>query len=174
MHRVGRTGRAGRKGTAITLFTEEDKPMLRSIANIMKISGCDIPEWMLQLKKINKNDRRRLAKHAVKREDITTQAKFDRKKKGNKYSSGGWIRDRKRGAKKGAKKSTDTPSIIFLVYLNYKLPFFGFKNIIPMGEHTAVFRSKGIKVLIFVNWFAMSTIKRKAALKVIVLGDSRL
>ena len=84
MHRVGRTGRAGRKGTAITLFTEEDKPMLRSIANIMKISGCDIPEWMLQLKKINKNERRRLAKHAVKRDDITTQAKFDRKKKGHK------------------------------------------------------------------------------------------
>lgn len=26
--------------------------MLRSIANIMKISGCDVPEWMLQLKKI--------------------------------------------------------------------------------------------------------------------------
>ena len=62
IHRIGRTGRAGRKGTAITLFTEDDKvdddvmidlqPMLRSIANIMKISGCDVPEWMLQLKKI--------------------------------------------------------------------------------------------------------------------------
>ena len=81
MHRVGRTGRAGRKGTAITLFTEEDKPMLRSIANIMKISGCDVPEWMLQLKKIDKKERRRVAKHAVKRDDITTQAKFDKKKK---------------------------------------------------------------------------------------------
>ncbi|KAK8793188.1 hypothetical protein WA538_004182 [Blastocystis sp. DL] len=81
VHRVGRTGRAGRKGTAITLFTEEDKPMLRSIANIMKISGCDVPEWMLQLKKIDKKERRRVAKHAVKRDDITTQAKFDKKKK---------------------------------------------------------------------------------------------
>ena len=81
MHRVGRTGRAGRKGTAITLFTEEDKPMLRSIANIMKLSGCDVPEWMLQLKKIDKKERRRVAKHAVKRDDITTQAKFDKKKK---------------------------------------------------------------------------------------------
>lgn len=55
--------------------------MLRSIANIMKISGCDIPEWMLQLKKINKNERRHLAKHAIKRDDITTQAKFDRKRR---------------------------------------------------------------------------------------------
>ena len=55
--------------------------MLRSIANIMKISGCDVPEWMLQLKKIDKKERRRVAKHAVKRDDITTQAKFDKKKK---------------------------------------------------------------------------------------------
>ena len=52
IHRIGRTGRAGRKGKAITLFTEDDKPMLRSIANVMKISGCDVPEWMLELKKI--------------------------------------------------------------------------------------------------------------------------
>lgn len=47
----------------------------------MKISGCDVPEWMLQLKKIDKKERRRVAKHAVKRDDITTQAKFDKKKK---------------------------------------------------------------------------------------------
>ena len=55
--------------------------MLRSIANIMKISGCDVPEWMLQLKKIDKKERKRVAKHAVKRDDITTQTKFDKKKK---------------------------------------------------------------------------------------------
>ena len=85
VHRVGRTGRAGRKGTAITLFTEDDKPMLRSIANIMKISGCEVPEWMLQLKKIGKNERRRLEKHAIKRDDITTQAKFDKKRKNKKH-----------------------------------------------------------------------------------------
>ncbi|OAO14304.1 DEAD/DEAH box RNA helicase [Blastocystis sp. ATCC 50177/Nand II] len=81
IHRVGRTGRAGRKGTAITLFTEDDKPMLRSIANLMKLSGCEVPEWMLQLKKIDKRDRKRIEKHAIKREDITTQASFDKKRK---------------------------------------------------------------------------------------------
>ena len=59
--------------------------MLRSIANIMKISGCDIPEWMLQLKKINKNERRHLAKHAIKRDDITTQAKFSLNRHSNPY-----------------------------------------------------------------------------------------
>lgn len=34
------------------VLEDDDQPMLRSIANIMKISGCDVPEWMLQLKKI--------------------------------------------------------------------------------------------------------------------------
>jgi ATP-dependent RNA helicase DDX52/ROK1 len=40
VHRVGRTGRAGKDGKAITLFTDEDKGMLRSLANILKVSGC--------------------------------------------------------------------------------------------------------------------------------------
>lgn len=26
--------------------------MLRSIANIMKISGCEVPDWMLKMKKL--------------------------------------------------------------------------------------------------------------------------
>ena len=46
IHRVGRTGRADRKGTAITLFTEEDKPLIRSIANLLKVSGCEVADWM--------------------------------------------------------------------------------------------------------------------------------
>jgi len=40
IHRVGRTGRAERGGTAITFFTDEDKPLVRSLANLLKISGC--------------------------------------------------------------------------------------------------------------------------------------
>ena len=51
IHRIGRTGRAGRKGRAITFFTDEDRPMLRSIANVIKFSGFDVPQWMLELKK---------------------------------------------------------------------------------------------------------------------------
>jgi len=39
IHRVGRTGRAGRTGKAITFFTNEDKPLLRSLGNMLKISG---------------------------------------------------------------------------------------------------------------------------------------
>jgi ATP-dependent RNA helicase DDX52/ROK1 len=51
VHRIGRTGRAGRKGKAITLFTEADFDNLRTIANVMKQSGCNVEDWMLQLKK---------------------------------------------------------------------------------------------------------------------------
>ena len=46
IHRVGRTGRAERNGTAVTLYTDEDKPMLRSLGNLLKVSGCSVPDWI--------------------------------------------------------------------------------------------------------------------------------
>ena len=35
VHRVGRTGRAGLNGKAITFFNDEDKDMLRTLANLL-------------------------------------------------------------------------------------------------------------------------------------------
>jgi ATP-dependent RNA helicase DDX52/ROK1 len=79
IHRIGRTGRAGRKGTAITLFTEADFDNLRTIANIMKQSGCGVPEWMLNLKK---------KKHRVhtqrSRQTIDTTPSYDKRKRHKK------------------------------------------------------------------------------------------
>jgi len=49
IHRIGRTGRAGRSGLAVTLFTESDVPTLRSIANVIRLSGGSVPDWMLSL-----------------------------------------------------------------------------------------------------------------------------
>ncbi|XP_071848268.1 probable ATP-dependent RNA helicase DDX52 isoform X2 [Apostichopus japonicus] len=72
IHRIGRTGRAGRSGRAVTLFTEDDAVCLRSIANVMKNAGCDIPEYMLKLKKMNKKDKARLEKKPIERESIRT------------------------------------------------------------------------------------------------------
>ena len=49
--RIGRTGRAGRLGEAVTFFEEDDAANLRAIANVMRGAGCEVPEWMLLLKK---------------------------------------------------------------------------------------------------------------------------
>jgi len=49
IHRIGRTGRANRKGTAITFFTIADKPNLRTIANVMRNSGQEVPDWVFKI-----------------------------------------------------------------------------------------------------------------------------
>jgi len=66
VHRIGRTGRAGRHGEAVTFFTEDDTEHLRSIAGIMRDSGCSIPDHLLLLtqkrKEISKMNRTRIHK----------------------------------------------------------------------------------------------------------------
>ena len=81
VHRIGRTGRAGRQGRAITFFTEADFDNLRTIANVMRLSGCEIPQWMLSMKKSAQTSL------APKRGDIDTTPRYDKKKRrrnGNK------------------------------------------------------------------------------------------
>ena len=86
---IGRTGRAGRNGEAITFYTEEDFVQMRSIANVMKESGCnDIPEWVFTtLNKPRKDTKKKLEKRPVQRKDIYAQP-FKKgqqnKNKGNK------------------------------------------------------------------------------------------
>ena len=75
VHRIGRTGRAGRKGKSITLFTEADFDHLRTIANIMKQSGCKVEEWMLNLKKGKGRAPKR------DRKSIDTTPSYDKNKK---------------------------------------------------------------------------------------------
>ena len=62
IHRIGRTGRAGRVGKAITLFSDEDKEFVRTIANLMKKSGEEVPEWMLSLKQCDNKTWKKLEK----------------------------------------------------------------------------------------------------------------
>jgi ATP-dependent RNA helicase DDX52/ROK1 len=78
VHRIGRTGRAGRKGKAITLFTEADFDHLRTIANIVNQSGCNVEDWMLNLKKAKGKGIRRT------RRSIDTTPSYDKKKKRRK------------------------------------------------------------------------------------------
>nr|XP_039262073.1 probable ATP-dependent RNA helicase DDX52 [Styela clava]XP_039262074.1 probable ATP-dependent RNA helicase DDX52 [Styela clava]XP_039262075.1 probable ATP-dependent RNA helicase DDX52 [Styela clava] len=83
IHRIGRTGRAGRKGEAVTFFTENDKILLRSIANVIKEAGCPIPEYMLKMKKMAKDERKKMAKTKITRDTIRTTPKdiLNRKRK---------------------------------------------------------------------------------------------
>lgn len=73
IHRIGRTGRAGRNGKAITFFTQNDTPNLRSIANIIKESNGKVPDFILAMKKKRKSERKWLESHAPKRDSISTR-----------------------------------------------------------------------------------------------------
>lgn len=67
VHRIGRSGRAGRTGEAITFYTEEDIPFLKNVANLMAASGCEVPSWLMELRK------KKWKKHRPKRESISTK-----------------------------------------------------------------------------------------------------
>ncbi|KAL9239285.1 hypothetical protein vseg_013623 [Gypsophila vaccaria] len=65
IHRVGRCGRAGRQGEAITLYTEADVPYLRNIGNVMMQSGCEVPSWIMSMRKT------KWKRHTPQRDSIT-------------------------------------------------------------------------------------------------------
>jgi ATP-dependent RNA helicase DBP3 len=48
VHRIGRTGRAGKDGLAITMFTEQDKPLAGALINVLKKAGQDVPDNLLR------------------------------------------------------------------------------------------------------------------------------
>ncbi|KYN27282.1 PREDICTED: probable ATP-dependent RNA helicase DDX52 [Trachymyrmex cornetzi] len=81
IHRIGRTGRAGHKGKAITFFTQQDTVNLRSIAAVLRASGCDVPDYMLTMKKHGKKERRKLERTAPTREKILTVPTYKRRKR---------------------------------------------------------------------------------------------
>jgi ATP-dependent RNA helicase DDX52/ROK1 len=73
IHRIGRTGRAGKAGLAVTFFTEADMPALRSIANVVRLSGGHVPDWMLALKQERRDvKKRRETGPPLKRDTINT------------------------------------------------------------------------------------------------------
>ncbi|PVH72732.1 P-loop containing nucleoside triphosphate hydrolase protein, partial [Cadophora sp. DSE1049] len=76
IHRVGRTGRGGRDGgVAVTLYTKEDIPYVRDVANVIaaseKQAGREVGEagmqkWLLDvLPKPSKEDKKRLKMYGV-------------------------------------------------------------------------------------------------------------
>lgn len=41
-----------------------------SIATVMKDSGCPVPDYMLEMKRLHKNTRRKLEKQSISRDEI--------------------------------------------------------------------------------------------------------
>merc|ERR1712216_472607 len=80
IHRIGRTGRAGHKGKAITFYTIDDFEHLRSIVGVMRQSGCDVPDFMLRLKKKTKKEKRMAEYRQPQRKTISTMSGYDRAK----------------------------------------------------------------------------------------------
>jgi len=64
IHRVGRTGRMGKYGQAETYYTDDDIPNLRQIINVIKQSGQPVPEWLLNIRAVDKKVARKLRKKA--------------------------------------------------------------------------------------------------------------
>jgi len=99
VHRIGRTGRANHHGKAITMFTLDDVDQLRSIANVVRISGCEVPDWMLALRKQTSKEKKRAMTQPKKRAEISTSKQYNRT-----------LRDRKRGSNGPGKSNSKSRS----------------------------------------------------------------
>merc|ERR1711862_283522 len=122
-HRIGRTGRAGRKGGSITFYTEDDVGEdLRKIINVMKLSGCDVPDWLfhnskryLQRPKNKVHKKEFPNKKYTKRAPIYTTPKFDREQKiKNKENKKNQEKKKKKIRKNHRKRSRCVSPIVLL------------------------------------------------------------
>jgi ATP-dependent RNA helicase DDX52/ROK1 len=113
VHRAGRTGRAGRAGgVAVTLYTKEDIPFIKSVANVIAISekqqggggGGDVQRWLLDaLPDVSKQDRKKLKTRGVESRRsgtrgafITTKSGWDRQRENRRKESAAASKRRKR------------------------------------------------------------------------------
>jgi ATP-dependent RNA helicase DDX52/ROK1 len=128
VHRVGRTGRAGRSGgVSVTLYTKEDIPYVKNIANIISASEkqagksedeSSIQTWLLDaLPTPSKEEKKQLKKYGVKarrtglgagkdakspkvKMQISTKSGYERKMENNR-----------RGAIEGSRRRAGTATI---------------------------------------------------------------
>ncbi|GME36147.1 ATP-dependent RNA helicase rok1 [Neofusicoccum parvum] len=122
VHRAGRTGRAGREGgVAVTLYTEEDVPYIRNIANVIRASEAlrgeerTVKQWLLDaLPTPSKRDKKELKRRGVEarragverqegrgrwRTTISTKSGYERKVEHNRKAA--VEASRRRGGKAG-------------------------------------------------------------------------
>ena len=114
VHRAGRTGRAGREGgIAVTLYTKEDIPYVRNIANVIaasqKQSGkrngeSELPKWLIDaLPTVSKKKKQELKQRGVamrrpnaevddkqaRRARISTKSGYDRRLQNRRMATTG-------------------------------------------------------------------------------------
>lgn len=71
VHRIGRTGRNGRKGSAITLFTEEDRQLVGAVVKVARASGADVADWLVDVgDKVRSDELKRLERRPPKRKHV--------------------------------------------------------------------------------------------------------
>lgn len=78
----GRSGRAGRSGQAVTFYTEDDVPLLRSVAHVIFASGGDVPAWMLTLPKVQKH---KFKPHTSDSNRVSSTSEVTKPKQQNKF-----------------------------------------------------------------------------------------
>jgi ATP-dependent RNA helicase DDX52/ROK1 len=127
VHRAGRTGRAGREGgVAVTFYTKEDIPFVRSVANVIAASEKQagdkggektVQKWLLDaLPRVTKEDKRKLKVRGVevRRADtgkaksaIGSKSGWERRRDNNRKGAIEASKRRKREEKEGGGKKGD-------------------------------------------------------------------
>ncbi|XP_067328118.1 probable ATP-dependent RNA helicase DDX52 [Anolis sagrei] len=110
IHRIGRTGRAGHTGKAITFFTEDDKPLLRSIASVIQRAGCPVPDYIQHFRKLQSKQKKKLIKKPLEREHILTSPEaLQRKAKRKRLATQKSLKKTSKNAKKHTPQAGTLP-----------------------------------------------------------------
>lgn len=123
IHRVGRTGRQGRVGgVAVTLYTKEDIPYVKNVANVIAASerakekdvvagndGEGVQKWLLDaLPNVSKKTKREMKRKGVESRRTTTEASGSKGSRKMRISTkSGYDRrleNKKKGAVDGSRK----------------------------------------------------------------------